>query len=195
MHDINGGEKTRMKKKIVLIRAAGLIAAVCLVLSPLCSQRAAAGLADVSEALEDQLVTGQTPYQLWWQLPLYCFGFAFVTEGTNNMPLERQLRNFFPLDMDLTIMPVLGFEGDKLIIKLVDEGGQSDRLGAVALAQYESEIRPFWGTLYSSPTQSSFEIVIPVFQPGTIIYLMSYYMVPSTSADPYKYSITVSYPQ
>jgi len=184
-----------MKQNLKIIRAAYLVAAFGLVLSLPCGPVAAADWAAMQEPMASQELRSATSQQLWWQLPLYCFGFAVITEGTNNLPLERQLRSFFPLDMDLTIMPVLGFDGDKLIIKLVDQGGQDDRLGAIALVQYEDSIRPFWGTLYSSPTQASFEIVIPVFQPGTIIYLLSFYMVPSTSDEPYKYTITVSYPQ
>ncbi len=132
---------------------------------------------------------------IWITLPLYHLGFEVITEGTNDYPMNRQLRNVFPLDMDITVMGVYGYDGDKLILTIEDQGDTGDRLAAVAYVQYAYETIPFWGTLYSSDSQDSFEISIPVSEPGVIVYLFSWYFAPSTGEDPYTYTITASFPQ
>jgi hypothetical protein len=158
---------------------------------------------DVSagEALFDALgpVEAQAPGGLWFRLPVYTVGFAVIQEGVGEYPLKtRQLRSFFPFDMDITLLAVWGYTGDKVTIKITDRGDAGDKMGAIALANFGSEITPHWGNLYSENPGDSFRIIIPVTKPDVYvwyIWLFSWYWVPSTGAEPYSYDIAVSYPQ
>jgi hypothetical protein len=138
-----------------------------------------------------------SPNGLWLPNPSGpSFGLEIITEGTNFYPLPtRQVEGPFPRDYDFTILGIFGFTGDKLTIKINDEGDLGDRLVAVALAQYASFVQPFWGTMYSSDQQNAFEISIPQSQPGSIVYLISGFFGQSTGADPFTYTITVSFPR
>jgi hypothetical protein len=105
------------------------------------------------------------------------------------------MRNIFPFDLDFTVFVAWGYTGDKINIKVQDSGDPGDRIFGVALSQAEQQVTPSWGTLYSSGAQNSFEISIPVFQPGVIIYFISGFFAPSTGTDAFSYTITVSFPQ
>ncbi len=132
---------------------------------------------------------------IWIDLPLWSLGFEVITEGTNNYTLERELNSFFPLDGDITVLGIFGYTGDKLIIKITDLGDTGDRVFAAALAVYANEMVPAWGTMFSSETQDSFEITVPVSDPGIWVYLLSGYLSPSEGDQPYTYRITLSFPQ
>jgi len=133
---------------------------------------------------------------LWFQLPLVSFGFEFVTEGTNNLVLERQLRGSIPFDTDITLLYALGFTGDKVNIKITDGGDAGDRMVAVALAYGPNDMTPYWSTLYSAGSQNSFEISVAVTGNEMFIVLFSGFMLPTLDeTEPYGYTITLSYPQ
>lgn len=76
-----------------------------------------------------------------------------------------------------------------------DAGDPGDRIFGIALSQAQQEFTPKWGTLYSSGGQNSFEITIPMFPPGAVIYFITGFFAPSRGVDAYVYSITVSFPQ
>jgi hypothetical protein len=125
--------------------------------------------------------------------PNFTFNFVSITEGITNLPLDRQLTNFFPLDSDLTIIRTWGYNADKLQIKLEDEEELGDRLAAFAIAFYLNQNLGFFGSVYSnSGTGDSFNIDIPSSSPGIVVWLFSYYQRPSVD---YKYKITLSYPR
>ena len=123
------------------------------------------------------------------------FNIVSITEGIKNYPLQRQLTNPIPFDSDFTIIIAVGFTGDKLDIKLTDQAGLGDRLMGIALAFYKNRVYPFWGSVYSSSTGSSFTITIPVDQPGVIVWLYSGYQRQSLGENPYQYTIELSFPQ
>ena len=127
--------------------------------------------------------------------PLATFNIVSITEGIKNYPLQRQLTNPIPFDSDFTIIVAVGFTGDKLDIKLTDQSGLGDRLMGIALAFYKNRVYPFWGSVYSSSTGSSFTITIPVDQPGVIVWLYSGYQRQSLGENPYQYTIELSFPQ
>jgi hypothetical protein len=120
-----------------------------------------------------------------------------LREGMNEYPLQRQLSNPFPLDYDFTTIICIGWEGDKVTIKLTDEEDYGDFLSAFALIYYPQlgQIFPLWGNLYSKKTEASFTLTIPTGPPGIVIFLTTNYYQPSVGANPYKYTITLSYPQ
>lgn len=127
--------------------------------------------------------------------PRATFNIVSITEGIKNYPLPRQLTNPIPFDSDFTIIVAVGFTGDKLDIKLTDQAALGDRLMGIALAFYKNRVYPFWGSVYSSSTGSSFTITIPVDQPGVIVWLYSGYQRQSLGENPYQYTIELSFPQ
>ena len=71
---------------------------------------------------------------------------------------------------------MIGWTGDKLYIKLTDDGGDGDRLQGIGIAHYEGrELVPYWSTVYSTTAHDSCEIIIPVYAPGIAVYLLSGY--------------------
>jgi len=126
-------------------------------------------------------------------LPSYTFGFTVITEGMTDFPLERQLTNFLPFDMDITLIIAIGWTGDKLTIEIEDEADYGDRLMAIAWAFYKNEMIPFWGTFYSKSSEKSFGIYTPVAPPGIVVLLCTGYQTPSIGEHPYKYTIRLSF--
>ncbi len=141
--------------------------------------------------------TSMVEAQEWFQIPFIgSIGFEFITEGTNNYPLQRKLRSFIPFDFDITFLWCLGFTGNKVYIKFTDDGDMGDRIFAIALAYYNDYSVPFWGTLYSTTSHSSFELSIPSFSPGVFIAVLSGFFAPTPDqTEPYSYTISVSFPQ
>jgi hypothetical protein len=126
----------------------------------------------------------------------FSFGLYSITEGMNDYPIQKQLTNTLPLSLDFSIIFCIGWTGDKLYIKLTDDGGDGDRLQGIALAQYEGwEIVPYWSTVYSTTAHDSCEIIIPVYPPAITVYLISGYWGISAGENPYSYTITLSFPQ
>jgi len=126
----------------------------------------------------------------------YSFGVYSVTEGMRDFPIQKQLSNTMPLSMDFSIIFVIGWTGDKLYIKLTDDGGDGDRLQGIGVAHYEGrELVPYWSTVYSTTAHDSCEIIIPVYPPGIAVYLLSGYWGLSTGENPYAYTIYLSFPQ
>ena len=77
--------------------------------------------------------------------PRATFNIVSITEGIKNYPFQRQLTNPIPFDSDFTIIVAVGFTGDKLDIKLTDQGGLGDRLMGIALAFYNNLVLPSGG--------------------------------------------------
>jgi len=126
----------------------------------------------------------------------YTFGVYSITEGMRDFPIQKQLTNTMPLSMDFSIIFVIGWTGDKLYIKLTDDGGDGDRLQGVAIAQYEGrKLVPYWSTVYSTTAHDSCEIIIPVYAPGIAVYLLSGYWGLSQGDLPFSYTISLSFPQ
>ena len=151
--------------------------------------------ADAEEYIDTGPIPKFTGTGFAFDLPIYHLGFELITEGTINYTISRKMRNIFPLDLDLTVFFVWGYTGDKLILRIQDVGDQGDRIFAIALSCMQGETIPKWGTLYSSSAQNSFEITLPMFPPGAIVYLLSGFFTPSKGVDAYAYNITVSFPQ
>jgi len=173
------------------------IGGICLLLFVVCFPPGAACAMDAeagsgSGAEFSSLINGSG---LAVNLPIYHFGLELITEGTTNYTVERTMRNVFPFDLDFTVFVAWGYTGDKLSIKVADGGDTGDRIFGVALANSSGEITPSWGTLYSSDSQDEFEIIIPVFQPGVVVYFISGFFAPSEGEDAYTYTITLSFPQ
>lgn len=166
---------------------------VLLVMSPrqACCDGAAA------DSLSPQAAGLVQAYQgVWLTLPIYHFGFDVIPEGTINYELRtRTLRSFFPFDMDITLLPIWGYTGDKVTFTFTDLGDTGDRMAAVAFAVYADRTEATWGNMFSSDSQDSFDISIPVSDPGIYVWLLSWYWTPSTGAEPYTYSISASFPQ
>jgi hypothetical protein len=126
----------------------------------------------------------------------YSYGVYSVTEGMRDYPIQKQLSNTIPLSMDFSIIFAIGWTGDKLYIKLTDDGGDGDRLQGVALVQYEGwELVPYWSTVYSTTAHDSCEIIIPAYPPAITVYLISGFWGLSTGDSPYSYTISLSFPQ
>ena len=134
----------------------------------------------------------------------YTYGVFSITEGMRDFPITKQLTNTIPLSFDVSIIFAIGWTGDKLYIKVTDDykapvGGQpgdpGDRLIGIAVAQYNNGIVPYFGSTFSSTTDSSFEIVIPVYEPGLTVYLMTGFWGKSRGENPYAYKITLSFPE
>jgi len=129
------------------------------------------------------------------ELPLLQLGFEVITEGTANYTVHRTMRNSFPFDTDLTIIAAWGYTGDKLTMQITDQGDKGDRLFACATAVVNGESTTEWGTMFSSASQSSFMVTVPMDSPGGIVYLLSGYFPPSLGDEPYSYTITFMFPQ
>ena len=126
----------------------------------------------------------------------FTFGIYSITEGMKDFPIQKQLTNTMPLSLDFSIIFCIGWTGDKLYIKLTDDGGDGDRLQGVAIAQYEGrELVPYWSTVYSTTAHDSCEIIIPVYPPGIAVYLLSGYWGLSKGDLPFSYTISLSFPQ
>jgi hypothetical protein len=126
----------------------------------------------------------------------YTFGVYSITEGMNDYPIQKQLTNTMPFSMDFSIIFAIGWTGDKLYIKLTDDGGDGDRLQGIALAQYDEwELVPYWSTVYSTTAHDSCEIVIPMYPPAIAVYLLSGYWGLSKGDQPFTYTISLSLPQ
>lgn len=130
-----------------------------------------------------------------FQVPGLQLGFEVITEGTANYTIERTMRNLFPFDTNLTVIGAWGYTGDKLTIKVTDLGGTGDRLFASATAVVNGRATTEWGTMYSSASQSSFEVTVPMDSPGGIVYLLTGYFTSAGGDLPYTYTIAFSFPQ
>lgn len=131
---------------------------------------------------------------VWVTLPIYHLGFDYITEGMVKYPLNRTLRYFFPLDMDITFLYLIGDSGDKVIVEIEDNGDDGDRLGLLMYAFAEGELLDTqWGTLYSSSSGDSFSLTTPAVHPTMTIVLISWYFTPSLGTLPYDYTMTVTY--
>lgn len=138
---------------------------------------------------------GQQTSDLGLQAVPYTYGLYTITEGMRDYPIKKQLANTIPLSFDLSIIFVIGWTGDKLFIKVQDELDYGDRIIGIAIAQYGNGIMPYFNSLYSSSSNNTFEITIPVYQPGITVYLLTGYWGKSLGANPYTYKITLSYPK
>ena len=78
-----------------------------------------------------------TPLQAPVAAAPFTFGIYSITEGMKDFPIQKQLTNTMPLSLDFSIIFCIGWTGDKLYIKLTDDGGDGDRLQGIAIAQYE----------------------------------------------------------
>jgi hypothetical protein len=130
-----------------------------------------------------------------YQLPFFQFGYELITEGTANYTVERTMRAAFPRDIDITVIYAWGYTGDKFTVKVTDLGDRGDRLFACAIAVVNGHATTEWGTMYSSSSQSSFDVTVPMESPGGFIYLLSGYFTPSLGAKPFNYSLTFAFPQ
>ena len=128
--------------------------------------------------------------------PNFTFNITSITEGIEDLPLERQLTSNIPFDSDFTIIRTWGVTADKLKIEIEDDPAFGDRLMAIAVAFYQGGALAFWGSVYSNDSSgNSFVIEIPSFSPGIVVWLFSGYQRPSVGENPYKYRITLSYPR
>jgi hypothetical protein len=125
----------------------------------------------------------------------YTYGVYSITEGMRDFPITKKLANTIPLSLDVSVIFVIGWTGDKLFIKVQDELAYSDRIIGIAVAQYGNGIAPFFGSLYSSTTDNSFEMTIPVYAPGITVYLMTGFWGKSLGENPYAYKIILSFPE
>jgi hypothetical protein len=147
----------------------------------------------------------EVPGQAFGNIGPYSYGFYTITEGMRDFPIQKQLSNTFPLSMDFSIIVAIGWTGDKLTIKMTDDyakatatepGDPGDRLVGIALVQYGGEeLVPYWSTVFSDPTHDTLEMILTAEAPSFTIYLMSWYWGPSTGANPYTYTIYLSFPQ
>jgi hypothetical protein len=128
-------------------------------------------------------------------LPLYQFGYEVITEGTANYTIERTMRSAFPRDMDITVIYAWGYSGDKFTVKVTDLGDRGDRLFACLTAVVNGKATTEWGTMYSSSSQNSFDVTVPMESPGGFIYLLSGYFTPSLGDEPFSYTLTLAFPQ
>lgn len=138
---------------------------------------------------------GQQPADISLQAVPYTYGLYTITEGMRDYPIKKQLANTIPLSFDLSVIFVIGWTGDKLFIKVQDELDYGDRIIGIAIAQYGNDIMPYFNSLYSSSSNNTFEITIPVYQPGITVYLLTGYWGESVGENPYSYKITLSYPK
>ncbi len=130
-----------------------------------------------------------------WILPVGQFGYEVITEGTANYTVSRTMRARVPFDLDFTIIYAWGYTGDTFTIKVTDLGDRGDRLFAVATAVVDGRSTTEWGTMYSSSSQDSFEVIMPLESQG-VIYLISGYLTPSLgNIKPYSYTMTFAFPR
>ncbi len=153
-----------------------------------------------ARAQQSQLARGEAGEQLETadlslQAVPYTYGLYTITEGMRDYPIKKQLANAIPLSFDLSVIFVIGWTGDKLFIKVQDELDYGDRIIGIAVAQYGNGMMPYFNSLYSSASNNTFEIIIPVYQPGITVYLLTGYWGKSLGANPYSYKITLSYPK
>jgi hypothetical protein len=134
----------------------------------------------------------------------YTYGVFSITEGMRDYPITKHLTNSIPWSLDISVIFAIGWTGDKLYIKVTDDykrpegeepGDPGDRLIGAAVAQYNNGLVPYFGSTFSSTTDSSFEIVIPVYEPGLTVYLMTGFWGKSQGENPYAYKITLSFPE
>ena len=125
----------------------------------------------------------------------YTYGVYSITEGMRDFPINKQLTNSIPWSFDISIIFVIGWTGDKLFIKVQDQLDYGDRIIGIAVAQYGNGATPFFGSLYSSTTDNSFEMTIPVYEPGITVYLLTGYWGKSLGENPYAYKFILSYPE
>lgn len=125
----------------------------------------------------------------------YTYGVISITEGMRDYPITKQLTNSIPWSFDVSVIFAIGWTGDKLYIKVQDELAHGDRIIGIAVAQYNNGLVPYFGSLFSSTTDSSFEMVIPVYAPGLTVYLMTGFWGKSRGENPYKYQISLSFPE
>ena len=128
-------------------------------------------------------------------LPLFQFGYEIITEGTANYTIERTMRSAFPRDMDITVIYAWGYTGDKFTVKVTDLGDKGDRLFACLTAVVNGKATTEWGTMYSSSSQNSFDVTVPMESPGGFIFLLSGYFTPSLGDEPFSYTLTLAFPQ
>lgn len=154
------------------------------------------GVVMAAESEADMVNDGMVSVESLPITPNYTANVVSITEGIENFPLDRQLTNFIPFDLDFTIIVGWGYNADKLKIELEDEEAFGDRLMAIAIAFYQNHTQAFWGSVYSnSSSGNSFNIDIPSSSPGIVVWLFSGYQRPSGGENPYKYKITLSYPR
>lgn len=176
------------------VALAAAVLGFLLIMSP--RQACCADAAVVGGTAQTMVGLVQASQGVWVTLPIYHFGFDVIPEGTLNYELRtRTLRSFFPFDMDITLLPIWGYTGDKVTFTFTDLGDTGDRMAAAAFAVYEDRTEAIWGNLYSSDSQDSFDLSVPVSEPGIYVWLLSWYWTPSTGAEPYSYTITASFPQ
>ena len=175
-------------KKFYFARRSFLLAALLMV----CLTLPATGAASARDAAAPDNSSDSPRH---FMLPLYQFGYEVITEGTANYTVERTMRSAFPFDMDITVIYAWGYTGDKCTIKVTDLGDIGDRLFACAIAKVGGKTVTEWGTMYSSGTQTSFDVTVPMESPGGFIYLLSGYFTPSLGAEPFSYSLTLAFPQ
>ena len=175
-------------KKFYLARCSFLLAALLMV----CLTLPTAGAASVHNAAAADNSTNTKHH---YMLPIYQFGYEIITEGTVDYPIVRTMRYLFPLDMDITVIYAWGYTGDKFIIKVTDLGDMGDRLFACAIVMVDGKPIVQWGTMYSSSTQNSFEVTMPMKSPGGLIYLLSGFLNVSLGVQAYNYSMALSFPQ
>jgi hypothetical protein len=125
----------------------------------------------------------------------YTYGLFSITEGMRDYPITKKLTNTIPWSFDVSVIFVIGWTGDKLFIKVEDELAYGDRIIGIAIAQYGNGIAPFFGSLYSTTTDNSFEMTIPVYAPGITVYLMTGFWGKSLGENPYAYKIILSFPE
>jgi len=134
----------------------------------------------------------------------YTYGVYSITEGMRDFPITKQLTNSMPWSFDVSVIFAIGWTGDKLFLKVTDNykapkdgqpGDPGDRIIGVAVAQYNNGIVPYFGSTFSSTTDSSFEIAIPVYEPGLTVYLLTGFWGKSQGENPYAYKITLSFPE
>lgn len=175
-------------KKFYFVRSSVLLAALIMVCLTLPTSGAAAardaGFADNSS---------DSPRH--YLLPFFQFGYEVITEGTANYTVERTMRAAFPRDTDITVIYAWGYTGDKFTVKVTDLGDRGDRLFACAIAVVNGNATTEWGTMYSSSSQNSFDVTVPMESPGGYIYLLSGYFTPSLGDEPFSYSLTFAFPQ
>jgi hypothetical protein len=167
----------------------------CLLLVLLVMAMFQTGFGLTAEAEAGRVNDGMVSVEALPITPNYTAHIVSITEGIENYPLDRQLTNFIPFDLDFTIILGWGYTADKLKIKVEDEEAFGDRLMAIAIVFYQNSTKVAWGSVYSNNTSgNSFDIEIPSYGPG-IVWLFSGYQRPSVGENPYKYRITLSYPQ
>jgi hypothetical protein len=134
----------------------------------------------------------------------YTYGVFSITEGMRDYPITKQLTNSIPWSFDVSVIFAIGWTGDKLYIKVTDDykapvagqpGDPGDRIIGIAVAQYNDGNGAGFGSLFSSTTDNSFEIVIPVYAPGLTVYLMTGFWGKSRGENPYAYKIILSFPE